>query len=332
MSESQYTQQPLLEALERGDVPGATGVPRHIQTVQSNVYLFEQIAYKVYKNDSSFFNKKFTDLSTVEGRKAFTKADFDWNNTLSPSIYRTLLPVRVEADTLVFDCSEEEVTELVVVMRRMHEKDVLLGKLFRGEVTPSACHSLGTQLGATLERAVTALPEADFVAFMTKRIDFVRWFIKDVNDIVPTTESEAYFDEIQARVDANGALATRLGMELVTGGDIHGGNCIIEGEELHLIDAYAPKEEWRVEQRDISMFRVGADVWALSESEDCYKAYWKGYEEGSGRAVCKEAEQFLLPYGAMIMVSYLYMLGRNNPEMHEMAKRYHSLVRTLLNT
>ena len=111
-----YSQKPLIELVKAGKTPGETTIPKHIETVISNVFVFENLVYKVYKNDNDFFNQGFRDISTTSARFDFTRRDFTWNQTLSPSIYLELRGVEVTEEGEISFVEEDQAEELVMVM------------------------------------------------------------------------------------------------------------------------------------------------------------------------------------------------------------------------
>lgn len=327
--EMAYSQKPLIDLMKKGQVPGESGIPRHIETVISNVFLFDKNAYKIYKNDNDFFNKEFRDISGKEERFTFTRGDFAWNNKLSPSIYLKLMGIRVAAGEIEFLEPVDEADDLVIFMNRVDSKDFLVEKLMRGEITEKDAFSIGRQLGETLGHLKAPKVEGqNYYELFESRIKDMREWIKMVNEYISEEESGAYCDFLENFRNKNkGLLEGTMSDELAHSGDLHSHNAVFTGGKLHLVDTFPPKEEWLIQHRMISVYRMGSDIWALSGDKNLFESYIKGYEEGSGIKVDRNLDVPFVIYASSIMVSYLYMLQRTDPKNKESALRFHKFIR-----
>src|ERR1035441_10967527 len=110
----------IIDFFKKGAIPNPDGtLPKHIITAISNIFVFKDKAYKIYKNDSDFFNKSFNDLSKKENRFLFTQKDFEWNNHLSPEVYTKLRGVILKDDAIVFTEPTDSSDELVIEMNKI---------------------------------------------------------------------------------------------------------------------------------------------------------------------------------------------------------------------
>ena len=315
--------------MKKGQVPGESGIPRHIETVISNVFLFEKNVYKIYKNDNDFFNKGFRDISGKEERFTFARGDFAWNNKLSPSIYLKLMGVRTIGGKIEFLEPTDEADDLVIFMNRVDSKDFLVEKLMRGEITEEDALSIGRQLGEILKRTQSPdIKNTNYYKSFENRIEDVREWIKSVSEYISEEESGEYCDFMENFLNKNRELFEgKMSNELAYSGDMHSHNAVFTGGKFHLVDVFPPKEEWFIQHRMISIYRMGADIWALSGDKNIFEAYIKGYEEGSGIKVDRFLEATFIIYASTIMVSYLYMLQRTDPKNKESALRFHKFIR-----
>ncbi len=325
----EYSQKSLIELFKKGDFPGQTSAPKHIETVISNVFIFDKKVYKFYKNDNEFFNKGFRDLAPKDSRFDFTKRDFKWNNSLSPTIYLEIINVKVEDGKIVIVEKQEDAEEIVIVMNRVNTDDLLFEKLMRGEVSEDESFLMGKQFAESLKGAQVKLDgKHNFYNKFEVRISDLRDWIKSVSEFISEEESKEYCDFLEAfRKENKNLFENEMSEDLVHGGDMHSHNAVFTGGNLYLMDTFPPKEEWLVDHKLIPLYRVGADIWALSGNQDLFEAFVRGYEEGSNTKVNRFLDDLYIIYASAIMVSYLYMLQRTDEEKKESAKRFHEFIR-----
>lgn len=324
-----YSQKPLIELFKKGDFSNQTGTPKHIETVISNVFIFDKTVYKFYKNDNEFFNKGFRDLAPKDSRFDFTKRDFKWNNSLSPTIYLETIGVKVDDGKIVIVQNQEDAEEIVIVMNRVNTDDLLFEKLMRGEISRDESFLMGKQLAESLKKAQVKLDgNHNFYEKFEMRVSDLRDWIKSVSEFISEEESKEYCDFLEAfRKDHKDLFEKEMSEELVHGGDMHSHNAVFTDGNLYLMDTFPPKEEWLVDHRLIPLYRVGADIWALSGNKDLFESFIKGYEEGSGSKVNRLLDDLYIIYASGIMVSYLYMLQRTDKEKKESAERFHKFIK-----
>jgi aminoglycoside phosphotransferase family enzyme len=329
MAKMNYSQQSLIKLFKSGEFPGEVGIPKHIETVISNVFIFDKKVYKFYKNDNEFFNKGFRNLAPKNGRFDFTKRDFKWNNSLSPTIYLEAVGVKVKNEKIVIVKNEEDAEEIVIVMNRVNTDDLLFEKLMRGEISEDESFLMGKQLAESLKNAQKKLDgNHNFYEKFEMRVSDLRDWIKSVSEFISEEESKEYCDFLEVfRKDNREWFEKGLSEELVHGGDMHSHNAVFTDGTLYLMDTFPPKEEWIVDHRLIPLYRVGADIWALSGNRNLFESFVKGYEAGSGTKVNRLLDDLYIIYASAIMVSYLYMLQRTDKEKRESAERFHKFIR-----
>ncbi|MHB8136530.1 MAG: hypothetical protein ACYDH1_20145 [Anaerolineaceae bacterium] len=328
-----YSQRSFIELAKAGKIPGENSIPKHIETVISNVFIFDKTVYKLYKNDNEFFNKGFRDLAPKKDRMDFTYRDFKWNQTLSPSIYTKLIGINVKNGKVEIAEPIDDAEDIVIVMNRVNTKDVLFEKLMREEISEDESFLMGKQFAEMLKPAQTK-PEGkyDFYKKFEPRVSDLRDWIKNVSEYISVEESTEYCDFLEAyRKDHREWFENELTEELVHGGDMHSHNAIFSNGNLYLMDTYPPKEEWLVDHKLIPLYRMGTDIWALSGNKYLFEAFVKGYEEGSGEKINREFDNLYIVYASSIMVSYLYMLQRTDKDKKVAAERFHNFIREYYN-
>ena len=170
--------------------------PQHIVTAISNVFVFDTKVYKIYKNDSDFFNKNFNDLSNKNNRFLFTRKDFEWNNKLSPEVYTKLRGVVLKNDAVVFTEPTDDSDELVIEMNKIDMSNQLIKRLVDKRVSLDDCFEIGKQFGERESHLpkLTANRTA-YEDFLTRYQDLIPW-VGNVKDI-PKDEAEKYLNYVK---------------------------------------------------------------------------------------------------------------------------------------
>ncbi len=318
-----YSQKQLIDLMNTGSVFGEKSLPKHIQTVISNVFVFETKVYKFYRNDNNFFNENFRNLSNSEERFSFTQKDYMWNSTLSPSIYIGLKNIALRNDSIA-EVPLSEAEEIVMVMNRVDTRDVLYEKLIACEVTEQDCFEIGKQFGESMKKVQVKLQrEYSFYDLFESRIKDQRDWIRSVPENIPLEESKEYLDYLENYRQVNKAWFDELSAEVTTDGDFHSHNALYSNKNFYLMDTYPPKEEWGVGHKLIPLYRLGTDIWALTGKQELFESLVKGYENGNGIKVNRKFDELYIIYAAGIAMPYLYMLSRTDPEKKEAAKKFH---------
>jgi aminoglycoside phosphotransferase family enzyme len=320
-----YSQKKLIEHIKAGHFSEeATSPQQHIETVISNVFLFEDTVYKVYKNDNDFFNTNFKDISEKKARFDFTVEDFAWNNTLSPTIYLEIIGVRVK-DTLVVTCPLEEAEEIVMVMNRVKTTDFLHEKLLQGSVTEEIAFHIGEQFGSSVARVQKPVTNRNYYDDSINRLQDLREWFTFAKDDVSQEEITRYCDFLTNFLEQHKDTFEKLSSQMTKDGDIHSHNAVLSGSEFHLLDTFPPKEEWGNGHPAIAFYRLGTDIRVFGGSPLLFEAFVKGYEKSRG-AFSRELEPFYTIYASGIMLSYQYHLAKSDPREMEGAKLYHQFM------
>ena len=324
----EYSQKSLIELMKAGKISDETGQPKHIQTVISNVFLFDKKVYKFYKNDNDFFNKGFRDISGKTDRFTFTEKDYKWNSTLSPSIYIGLKNVVVK-DGVIVEVDRDVAEEIIMVMNKIETSDVLYEKLIGEEITEEDCFEIGKQLGENMKKVQIEFPQTyNFYDLFESRIKDLRDWIRSVTDHISIEESNTYCDYLEEFRNKNKSwFENELSTQVTKDGDFHSHNAVYSKGKFLLMDTYPPKETWGIGHQLIALYRIGTDIWALSRKQEFFESFIKGYEATSNIQVNRKLDELFLIYASGISVSYLYMLQRTDPEKRESAERFHKFIR-----
>ena len=321
-----YSQKPLLELLYAGKVPGESGIPKHIETVISNVFLFNERVYKVYKNNNEFFNKSFHDISIKEERFAFSTSDFEWNRQLAKEVHLRLQGVKVEGDSIIFPDESKNAEELLLVTARLPAGTVLLDQLQKGNLTEVDFYEIGKQFAAREKGFVWrgGFPDESLLENMLGRYpDVIEW-VKNAETYLSTKEREEYgkwLKELIMRVYTGETASVTICF------DFHSLNAFYVNQTLYPFDTHPPKDSWRFGPPWLNIYRLAADIFALAGEKE-FRAVIRGYfEQIKVPSPPDEVERLLIVYSALIMVSSLYMLARTDTGKLESALKYHDFLK-----
>jgi len=319
-----YSQAPLLALLRAGKVPGESGVPKHIETVISNVFLFNERVYKVYKNDNDFFNNSFHDVSVKQDRFTFSKVDFEWNQQLTKEIYLHLQGVKVDGDSIKF-VDEKDAEELMFITKRMPAGTILFDHLLKGGLTVDDFYEVGKQFAEREKDFVWngTMSDESLLDNMLERYDDIVAWIKDVEE-VSALEKETWANklkELLVRVYTHDSSKVSICF------DLHSLNAFYADQILCPFDTHPPKDAWRFGPPLLNLYRLATDVFALAGEKE-FDAVMHGYHDYlHTEPISEENERLLVIYAALIMVSYLYMLGKTDADKQEAAVKYHNFLK-----
>lgn len=322
-----YSQKPLLELLRAGKVSGESGVPKHIETVISNVFLFNERVYKVYKNDNDFFNSSFHDVSAKQDRFAFSKADFEWNQQLTKEVYLHLQGVKVDGDSIQL-VDEKDAEELMFITKRMPEGTILFDRLMKGDLTQDDFYEIGKQFAEREKNFVWngTMSDESLLDNMLERYDDIVAWIKDVEK-VSALEKETWANKLKELIVR---VYTHDSSKVSICFDLHSLNAFYVDQTLYPFDTHPPKDAWRFGPPLLNLYRLATDVFALAGEKE-FDAVMRGYHEYLKKEMPpQETNRLFVIYASLIMVSYLYMLGTTDTDKNEAAVKYHDFLKRYL--
>lgn len=305
-----YTQRPILDLLALGKLGDETAsLQKHIETVMSNVFVFPERTYKLYKNDNAFINKNFRDISGKNERLDFTRRDFLWNQELNSDIYVGLKAVAViDGQLCVVDDAQTQ--EYIIVMNTFPEESVLINVL-GFQKTPAEFDAF--RAGARLAVLREKLPTLPFDHLNSDTVlqelceDIYNWSLAQ-KDKYQDGELERYCDFLK-RSSARNTVREYFRKHLSVSMDIHMGNALFYQEQLMLIDTFSPKESWFIKFECCDVYRLGTDI-RVFMGEEAWELFENGYYSSSSEERCpRDVTVFSTIYASLIMVSYLYSLG-----------------------
>lgn len=303
--------------------------PKHIITVVSNVFVFDKKAYKIYKNDSKFFNENFHDLSDKAERFKFTRTDFEWNNRLSPEVYTELKGVVLKDNNISFTAPTDDADELVIVMNTIDTANQLINRLVDNSITLTDCYEMGKQLAVRVSKLpkLKALSTA-YEDFLMRHSDIKPW-IGGVEKHIPKELASKYQDYIKDFIESHKDELNSTDL-MGTCVDIHADNAIYDNGKFLPIDVYAPKEQWLHGYKFINLYRVATDILGFLGKEG-FNRVIEGYEKASEEIVPRQYDKFLIIYCELINWPYQYMLSEKETWRLDVAKKYGNVIETAYN-
>ncbi|MSR88008.1 MAG: hypothetical protein EXS69_02515 [Candidatus Zambryskibacteria bacterium] len=314
------------EAFLSGNISGLEeGQPKHVVTAISNIFVFPDKAYKIYKSDSQFFNENFNDLSNKENRFNFTRKDFDWNHRLSPEIYIELKGLAKQDDKLSLVDPDDSSEELVMIMNSIDMSNQVIKKLVDGKIGIEDCYEIGKQFG---QRILSfSKPSVDVTAykdFLSRYADMIAW-VKSVKEI-PQDEADEYLAYVKEFIESHKEeLDNTESMSLCF--DVHADNAIYADGKFLPIDTYAPKEAWLYGFKNINIYRVATDFYVFL-GKKAFDEVIRGYEEVVLQKLPRDWDKFMIFYCELIMWPYQYMLAEKEPWRINIADKHHQFLQS----
>lgn len=309
-----------------GQILNTAEESKHVVTAISNIFVFKDKAYKIYRADSQFFNENFNDLSNKENRFDFTRKDFEWNHRLSPEIYIDLKGVFSDGEKLYLDDPSGSAEELVIVMNSIDMSNQVIRKLIDGKMGLNDCYQVGKQFG---ERILT-FPKPDvgvtaYEDFLSRYTDMIAW-VKSVKE-VDQDEASIYLDFVKDFIEnKKEELNSKELMSLCF--DVHADNAIYTDGKFLPIDTYAPKAAWLYGFKNINIYRVATDFYMFMGKE-AFDEVIRGYEEATNQKLPRDWDKFMIFYCELIMWPYQYMLSEKEPWRIEIAKKHQAFLRDI---
>lgn len=321
------TQAPLITLLLAGKMPGESGVPEHIETVVSDVFLFQDRVYKLYKNDNDFFNQNFNNLSDRLVRLAFTKSDFKWNQQLAGEVYLQLQGVKMQDEAIELVQDHENPDELLQVTKRLPTGSILFDQLRKGSLSQEDYRSMGRQFEEREKHFELgeAFPDETVLENLLGRYADIDEWIKSVEQYVPVAEREMYMRELKELMEKVYDIPNPSAIAVCF--DSHSLNAFYVDGKIYPFDTYSPKAAWRFGPPLLNVYRIAADIFALG-GEEAFRAFVDGYIESAGiGAVSRDMDRFLVLYASLIMVPYLYMISQSDTSKLDSAILYHNFLK-----
>lgn len=320
--------QNIIEVFKSGRIRGGVIRPKHIITAISNVFVFEDKAYKIYKGDNEFFNKNFNDLSLKDNRFNFTKDDFTWNNLLSPEVYLEIKGLYLDNNNVVFGEVTGTAYELVIIMKSLDMKESLINRLIENRISFDDCYKIGFQFGLREnELPKTKIEGSLYDNFISRCDDVVPW-IKSAEKYIGKDNIDYYTSFLRSYVDNNKEILS-IDSDLGSCQDIHADNAVYTNDTLFPIDTFSPKLEWRQGYKFLNIYRLATDIYVFLGKE-CFENVLRGYVDSAHVTLPRFSDKFLVLYCELISCPYQYMLAQNDSKRFATAEKCKAFLNELM--
>ncbi|MFA6227077.1 MAG: hypothetical protein WC631_01165 [Candidatus Paceibacterota bacterium] len=319
----------IIDKFAEGDFPGANCKPKRITTAISNLFLCNDKVYKIYMDDSAFFNKDFNDLSIKENRLSFTRNDFEWNNKLSPEIYTDLRGVVLEDGKIKFTEADDIADEFVIVMNKIDMSYSLIERLLKNSISMQDCYSIGFELG----KREASLPKIKINKSLyedqeTRLVDMTAW-VKAAGKYFEKGECDKYLNKLSEYIKQNKNWFIENNNLVGPCLDIHADNAVLDKDGTFLpLDTYAPKIDWLTGYKFLNVYRIAADIYVFL-GKRYFDEVLRGYEKSTNNKIPRGLDNYFILYCQLIVCPYQYMLSENNQSRLAIAKKYHSFLKEI---
>lgn len=325
----------LFTLLREGKVDSCQSVPKMVETVISRVFIFDQenLVLKFYKRDNDWWNTSMQDMSSGVPRANFIRQDFAFNHFLNPNIYTDLKCAVVEAGRVTLRDPEDQDDELVIVMKKQDFTHVLTQVLAERRCTLEDYRTIGksfAHIKQTLPSDFLPKIEFDWYEHVYLRLNDLTSWVTSEKDF-PSDVGEKALERLRAMLEQHKDAFKKIShADIPVSIDSNSENLLYENGELSFIDAYPPKDAWRVATFEGDIFRIATDIYVFA-GEEAYDTYMSGVQEVAPDAVHSHFSDFYILYSALIAGPYFFMLTRKNPTYRPIAEKYLSFIESLLN-
>lgn len=324
----------LFDLIKQGKIEGFSTKPRYVETVISRVFIFddEDRVLKFYKRDNEWWNSEMKDISAGQSRIDFIREDYEFNQFLNPRIYIGLKKAVIRDSVVYLEEANQEDDELVIVMHKEDLSGTFTQVLAGGALNHETYEMIGKQFASikcSIPSQYLSNAEKNWHEQMCARVnDLSSWTISE--QLFPSHLAEkgiAYMRRLLETHRDEFSSVRKEDLSVLI--DCNSENLLFVDGELRFIDAYSPKDAWRVGSFDIDIFRVASDIYAMSGKE-AYDAFLRGVESVEGVRLNPTLHRFHLLYGALIMGPYFYMLSRKDQTYLTHAEKYNQFIEEIL--
>lgn len=315
----------IIDAFKNGAVENLEqkkGVLNHIETGISNVFLYEDRAYKMYKKEGAHINKYYNHIADPATRKEFYENDFLWNHYFSPDVYLELIGVDMVGPNVALVPKNETALDFVIKMKRINSDENLTSLLHKDVLKENDFQKMGFMM----TKAIVKFPHKPkmtdiYYNNLKKRISDLRKWVLMAQLFIKKQELGKMVDLLDMYIEKNKSNFLSMQYDNLTISiDNHSDNVFYKNNKISFIDIYPPKHHWRLEHPTFNIHRAGTDILIL-KGEKYYNAFCKGYEDYYGTWPGEHRDFHVLRSG-LIKMAYLFDLSKSDPSKKEDAWLY----------
>lgn len=327
----------IIEAFKIGDIvnlPNAGQKPEYLQTEISHIFLFPETVYKFYRRDSKGFNEYFFDLNEDSKRRKFYQEEFTSNHYFNPEVYQKLAGLKIEGGKIALVDNLSEVNDRVIQMKRIDANNNLTNILLHGKLNFDDYYQIGDQMtkalvGFNKGKELKGNYYEIMVAFLDDLENYLYMYDKDIS----REESGRIMATLRKFLENNKNHFIGVnGNSLIETIDNHADNTYYNNGQVSFIDAYLPKDSWRIVEPLYGIYRLLTDVVALTNDETAIPMF-KGFQKNYPEIVFDtKLDSFYKIYFSCIRLGHFFEVASRDASNRDIANRYLVLIRNKLKT
>ncbi len=307
-------------------------MPEYIQTEISHVFLFPQRVYKFYRRDSKGFNEYFFDLNDNKKRKRFYQEEFSSNHYFNPEVYQDLVGLKIEGEEVLLIENPEEGEDQIIQMTRIEGDKNLTHVLLNGHLEPEDYYKIGDQMTKSLiEFNKGKKLRGNYYEIMGAFLDDLGNYLTMYEKDISKEEANQIMTGLRGFLEANKDHFSEIeGNSLIETIDNHADNTYYNNGQVSFIDAYLPKDSWRIVEPLYGVYRLLTDVAALAGDEVAMPIF-KGFQSNYPKIEFDpKLDSFYKIYFSCIRIGHFFGVSVDDPSNKDTANRYLGLIRNKL--
>ncbi len=325
----------IIEAFKGGKVIGLSEVgqkPEYLQTEISHIFLFSQTVYKFYRRDSKGFNEYFFDLNDNEKRKKFYQEEFTSNHYFNPEVYQKLSGLKIEDNKVSLVDNLSTADDLVIQMKRIEATNNLTHILLNGNLNPDDYYQIGDQMTKALigfNKGKEA--KGNYYEIMRYFMDDLEVYLRMYEKEITREETDLIIAGLRNFVENHKDYFVRIKENsLIETIDNHADNTYYNNGRVSFIDAYLPKDSWRIVDPLYGVYRLLTDVAVLTSDETAMPIF-KGFQNNYPDYLFdSELDVFYKIYFSCIRVGHFFTVAIDDTLNRDIALRYLNFIRSKL--
>lgn len=325
----------IIEAFKVGDVvnlPVASQKPEYLQTEISHIFLFPNTVYKFYRRDSKGFNEYFFDLNDDSKRQKFYQEEFISNHYFNPEVYQKLAGLKIEDGKVALVNNLLEVDDRVIQMKRIEADNNLTNILLHSKLNSDDYYQIGDQMtkaliGFNKGKELKGNYYEIMAAFLDDLDNYLTMYEKDLSK----EEARQIIGGLKKFLEAHKDHFVKIEEgSLIETIDNHADNTYYNDGQVSFIDAYLPKDSWRIVEPLYGIYRLLTDVVALTDDETAmpmFEGFQNNYPDIS---FDQKLDSFYKIYFSCIRMGHFFGTTTDDSSNRDIADRYLKLIRNKL--
>ncbi len=262
------------EKFKRGEISGLPEermIPQCLETELAYLYFFEKNVYKVYKWGDDSSNIISGQLNDPIQRSIFLKKEYDWNHYFSKGAYHTFYGIKVEKEQVSFLNTNSEVSDFVLGMERLKEKDNLFNILLEGKLTDKEARQIGAEMALLIREFPFAIDagQMNWYESVQTRVSFLEDFFDNISvDFISLQRKAEYFLYLKKFIKEHKKKFQEIDItQLVVSVDNHDENVFYKSGKIFVVDGIPPMKEWQIGTKHLNLYHLLVNFEVLGSPE-----------------------------------------------------------------